>query len=263
MSEVEEPTQDKRERAEEVLGEILRLMGIRARLEVKDLEATAASEHAPAIPASISVALHLDEQVPGVTAGKRSGVIDALQFLSNKIVNRGPEKRWINIGLGAHPEPRVPGRKQEKAPRAPPPPSPPPQAPKAARVQSPAPPPTAEAPPAAPVPERPSRRKERGGRGGGEQDERTAQVTDDPALASLGRMLSQKAAEHGRVYAVLPMTFEDRARLLRAGGDAAGVTAKVEGEGRHRRVVFLPQDPKPMPKLSALPDYDDEDELEE
>ncbi len=120
MSEVEAQTPasggDKRAMAEEVLGEILGLMGIRGRVEVKDVAAKEAEGDRPAVPASISVALHLEEEVPGIVAGKRSQIVDSMQFIANKIVNRGAEKRWINIGIGAHPEPKVPGQKKKPAP---------------------------------------------------------------------------------------------------------------------------------------------------
>jgi hypothetical protein len=59
------------------------------------------------------------------------------------------------------------------------------------------------------------------------------------------------------------MKSEDRARLSRSARGVAGATVKIEGEGRHRRVVFVPANPKPMPKKSAMPDYDDEDDSEE
>ncbi len=59
------------------------------------------------------------------------------------------------------------------------------------------------------------------------------------------------------------MTAAERVNLGRGADGVDGVKVKMEGEGRHRRVVFVPANPKPMPKKSALPDYDEEDELED
>ena len=98
MSEVE----SKRAATEEVLGEILKLMGIRARLEVKELPAKEAEGDRPAVPASISVALHLEEDVPGIVAGKRSQIVESMQFLANKITALGGEPT-----TGARPVPEA------------------------------------------------------------------------------------------------------------------------------------------------------------
>lgn len=271
MSEPEttaEGGRDKRAWAEEVLAEILQRMGVRVRLEVKDLEGTPAEEGRPAMPASISVALHPDEDIPGLHPGKRSQIADSLQFLVNKIVNRGADKRWINIGVGAHPEPRLPGQKpqREKPP------------PREQKEKQPSPPPTAAAAPAAAPAGKGRGAQQKGGRGqkgavapgaegGGqrarEPDERTLEVADDPVLTALGATLAQKAATLGRFYAVTYATLEDRAQLVRGAKGATDVTIKLEGEGRSRRVVFVPANPKPMPKKAAFPDYDVEDDLDD
>ena len=230
---------DKREWAEEVIGDLLRLSGLRARLEVKEIAS-------PVGGMGLSVALFPEEEIAGLQVGKRSPVVESLQFLANKIVNRGPEKKWIAIGVGSHPEPRVPAA---KAPRAEP-------APKAGPNAGAAPAPRAapqSQPSRIPVPERAP----------AEADESSLEVQADPLLEAAGRGLAEKAASTGRYYAVAPMKPEDRARLARGGKGIAGVSVKVEGEGRHRRVVFAPANPKPMPKKSAMPDYDDEDDSEE
>jgi hypothetical protein len=96
-----------------------------------------------------------------------------------------------------------------------------------------------------------------------EIDEWALEVPMDALLEAAGRALAEKASATGRFYAVAPMRAEDRARLARGGKGIAGASIKVEGEGRHRRVVFVPAHPKPMPKKSAMPDYDDEDDSEE
>ena len=89
------PDPAKRELAVQVLTELFRLMDLPGRLEAKD-----------AADGGISVALHLDGPFPGVQAGRRSHVVDAVQFLANKLVNRsGTTKRWISIGVGDTPSP--------------------------------------------------------------------------------------------------------------------------------------------------------------
>src|SRR6185295_12578783 len=85
----------KRARTSEVLEEILRRMDMQGRVEVKD-----------GADGGISVAMFLEGEVPQ-GQGRRSNFVDALQFLANKMVNRpGTSRRWISIGVGAHPEPR-------------------------------------------------------------------------------------------------------------------------------------------------------------
>jgi predicted RNA-binding protein Jag len=251
MSEAEGPTglagAEKSAQAGEVLEEIFKLMGIRARLDVKDVPAREAEPERPATPASISVALHLEEDVPGIAPGKRSQIVDSVQFLANKIVNRGQDKRWINIGIGAHPEPRVPGQKPPKpapqakqpAPSQPAPAAPP--SPRAAKAEA-----KAEARPKRPAP--------------AVEDESQLEAADDAAIQRLGRLLAEKSAQFGRHFGVFPMAAAERMNLTRGSEGVAGTSVKTEGEGRHRRVVFVPANPKPMPKKSALPDYDDEDE---
>ena len=273
---------DKRGQVEGFLGEVLGKMGFAARVEVKDVEERPAAEGQPAIPASISVALFPEGEFPGLTAGKRTPVVESLQFLANKVVNRGPEKQWVNVGVGGHPEPRVPGQKREKPPR-------PERAEKAERAERPERGERAERPERPERPEREAKapspaaegkgekkrdRRERREEGGAprdsapqrqrdrEADESTlaAQLPEDGVMAELGRALAQKSAELGRIYAVTAIGAEDRARLLKAAEQVDFVRGKVEGEGRHRRVVFMPSNPKPMPKKSHIPDYDEEDE---
>lgn len=273
---------DKRAWAEEVLAEILRLMGISARLEVKELPATAAADGKAATQASISVAVFPEGEAPGLQPGKRSPVADALQFLTNKIVNRGADKRWINIGIGAHPEPR--GEKQPRQQQQPQqqaaqaPAQKAAAAPQASGEQ-------AQQPSGAPVTRQEQRqargqKQERGAKEGGgkkekregaaprergerEGDERTLEVEDDPVFTALGRSLAEKAATFGRIYAVLPCSAQERAKLAKGAAGVAEVSVKFEGEGRHRRIAFVPANPKPMPKKSAMPDYDDEEDLDE
>lgn len=235
---------DKRAWAEEVLAELLRLTGLRARLEVREI---ATPQGAPAL----SVALFPEEEIAGVQAGRRSAVVESLQFIANKIVNRGPEKKWIAIGIGSHPEPRAapPLRPARGDPLSRPAPAP-----------APAPKPAASR---APVSGKADRQEKAPAERAAEVDEMALAVDEDPLLEVAGRRLAEKASSTGRLYAVAPMKPEDRARLARAGQGVPGASVRMEGEGRHRRVVFVPAHPKPMPKKSTMPDYDIEDDSEE
>jgi len=235
----------------------------------------------------ISVALFVDGEVPQ-GQGRRSNFVDAIQFLANKIVNRpGTSKRWISIGLGAHPEPRPP---REARPERPPPP-PAQGAPAQHAPAAPAPQAQQAGGPQA-QPQRPPRHQQQqppngrpqgqgarasgpkpaqhghghgpaaGGGGGGapverEPPEATMEVAEDPSMSALAKSLATRSAELGRFYAISPIKPEDRARLLRGAQGVAGVKVKMEGDGRSRRVVFTPDKPTPMPKR-ALPVHDDE-----
>jgi predicted RNA-binding protein Jag len=223
--------EQKRERAREVIAEILRLMELGASLEVKD-----------AADGGISVAVKFDGEVAGVQAGKRSHLIDSLQFIANKLVNRaGTEKRWISIGVGEHPAPRVPAPKPQR----------PAQAPVAAK------PATAAALPAA-APARPTRPAPVAA-----ADETTLEVSEDAELAAVARSLAEKSVKFGRYFALTPMKAEDRARVYRAARAVEGLRVSLEGEGRNRRVVFTPDKPTPMPRRTLPVEMDDdEDELE-
>ncbi|WP_426756096.1 hypothetical protein [Myxococcus sp. Y35] len=230
-----------RGRVEKLLGDILGLMGFPARLDMKD-----------AADGSLSVALHFEPTPPpGVEVGRRSQVVDSLQFLLNKMLHRpGAERRWVMLGAGVHPEPR-----QRREPQAP-----------AAQAAAPAPAaPRAAAQPAAPAPAK-------GGQKGAqaqaakaapaakaEGDERSVTVDEDAALKAAVRQLAEKSAGLGRFYAIAAMKLEDRARVLTSVEGVGGVKVTAEGEGRNRRVVFTPDKPAPLPKRSLLPDDDEDD----
>ncbi|MFB1480509.1 hypothetical protein [Corallococcus sp. RDP092CA] len=243
---------DFRPRVEKLLTDILGLMGFPARLDLLD-----------AADGSLSVALHFESGAPpGVEPGKRSQVLDSLQFLLNKMLHRpGVERRWVMLGAGAHPEPR-PRRDAAAQPQAAAPVA---QVAAAAPAQQPA---RAAAPaPAA----QPQQRSARGGQPQAakpqapakavEADERTLQVEEEPVFREAVRKLAEKSASLGRFYAFAAMKTEDRARALKAVEGVDGVKVAAEGEGRNRRVVFTPAKPAPMPKRSLLPD-DDEDDVD-
>ncbi len=243
---------DLRPRVEKLLTDILGLMGFPARLDFKD-----------ASDGSLAVALHFQgEPPPGVESGKRSQVVDSLQFLLNKMLHRpGTERRFVLVGAGVHPEPRGERLKREQAAAA--------QAPAPAPAPTPAPqqaapPPRAQA--REPKPPRaqqaPAQQPKAAAARGGEADERSLDVPEDAALREVARKLAEKSATLGRFYALVTVKQEDRARVMKAVEGVSGVRVACEGEGRNRRVVFTPEKPAPLPKRSMLPDDDEEDDLE-
>ena len=248
---------DLRPRVEKLLTDILGLMGFPARLDFKD-----------ASDGSLAVAVHFQgEAPPGVESGKRSQVVDSLQFLLNKMLHRpGTERRFVLVGAGVHPEPRGERLKREQA------------AAQVAAAQPPAPAPAAQEAPAAPPPPRAKAPREpKPARGqqapapqakaaaparGGESDERALEVPEDAALREVVRKLAEKSATLGRFYALVTVKQDDRARVMKAVEGVSGVRVSCEGEGRNRRVVFTPEKPAPLPKRSMLPDDDEDDDLE-
>jgi predicted RNA-binding protein Jag len=71
--------------------------------------------------------------------------------------------------------------------------------------------------------------------------------------------MAERSAQLGRFYAIASMTAENRKRVLMAAASVPGVQVRAEGEGRNRRVVFVPAKPVPMPRRAVL-DYGDDDE---
>lgn len=242
-------------RVEKLLGDILGLMGFPARLDMRDSP-----------DGSLSVALHFEAgPPPGVENGRRSQVVDSLQFLLNKMMHRpGVERRWVVLGAGVHPEPR-----QRREPQA-----------AQAQAGAPAPAPTSAAAPAVSAPrpapqasaaQAPAKGNPRGAQAPAARpaasartdgDERSVTVEEDAALRDAARQLAEKSGGLGRFYALAAMKLEDRARVLKAVEGVGGVKVTAEGEGRNRRVVFTPEKPAPLPKRSLLPD-DDEDDFDE
>ncbi|WNG31270.1 hypothetical protein F0U62_50155 [Cystobacter fuscus] len=250
------PGADLRPRVERLLSDILGLMGFPARLDFKE-----------ASDGSLAVALHFQAGAPpGVEMGKRSQVMDSLQFLLNKMLHRpGTERRFVLLGAGVHPEPRGERAKREPAPAAPAaaaPPAPRAPAPAPARpAKAAAPAPAKAAAPAQARAAAPAQSKAAPARPV-EADERTLEVAEDATLRAAARALAEKSSSLGRVYALVTMKQEDRARVLKAVSDVPGLKVACEGEGRNRRVVFTPDKAAPLPKRSILPADDDEDDLE-
>ncbi len=221
---------EKREWAARVVSEILQHLGLSSRLELKD-----------AADGGISIAVQLDGELPGVQPGKRSHVLDALQFLANKIVNRpGSERRWISIGIGGHPETRA---REVRRPA--------PESPAAAAG--------ANAPAPRSTPQKNGRPAPSPAPKVSEDDEKSLLPTEDAELAAAARGMAQKASTRGRFFAIVGMKREDRARVLRATEGIAGVKISAEGVGRNRRVVFTPENPTPVTKAS-LPMAEEEEQ---
>ncbi len=233
---------DKRPEVEALLGGIFERMEYPARLEFKDMP-----------DGGLGVAVHFDGELPGIAPSKRSYLVDCIQFLVNKVVNRpNVEKRWVTLGVNAFPEPRPP--KGEANPNPPPPRA---SVPKAVPAAA---PPTNSAkkpqtPPAgakAATPAHAGRKHE--------ADEVSLNVEPTAVMTRLGTGLAEKAAKFGRFYAVTLLGPEDRARVLKAASAVKGQSVKVEGEGHFRRVTFSPEKPVPMAKKQVMPDFDDEAE---
>ncbi|AEI63677.1 hypothetical protein [Corallococcus macrosporus] len=238
-------SEELRGRVEKLLGDILGLMGFPARLDMKD-----------AADGSLSVALHFEPAPPpGVEVGRRSQVVDSLQFLLNKMLHRpGAERRWVMLGAGVHPEPRQRREPQQAAAAqgAAPAAAPAPSAPRAAAAAAPAPAKGGQRGAQAPAAKAAPASK-------GEADERSVTVEEDAALTAAVRQLAEKSGGLGRFYAIAAMKLEDRARVLTSVEGVGGVKVSAEGEGRNRRVVFTPDKPAPLPKRSMLPDDDEDD----
>lgn len=219
--EVSPPAVDRTAQAAGVLRELLRLADVPATLDVKDTA-----------DGGISIALALGAELPGVALGRRGTFVDALQFLVNKLTHRpGSERRWVSLGLGEHPAPRLPrpprGADGNGAARHAPPQRNVPAVPAAAVPLE-----------AAPAPIRPPALVEAP----------VVEVREDPELTRAARALAEASALTGRYYGVVALSEEDRARMVRAVADVPGVRAVVEGEGRLRRLVFTPDRPTPMPR---------------
>jgi predicted RNA-binding protein Jag len=245
---------DLRPRVEKLLTDILGLMGFPARLDFKD-----------ASDGSLAVALHFQgEAPPGVESGKRSQVVDSIQFLLNKMLHRpGTERRFVLVGAGVHPEPRSERLKREQATAQAAPAQAPAPAPAPAPQQAAPPPRAPREPKPARAPQAPAQQpKAAAAARGGEADERSLEVPEDAALREVARKLAEKSASLGRFYALVTVKQDDRARVMKAVEGVSGVRVSCEGEGRNRRVVFTPEKPAPLPKRSMLPDDDEDDDSE-
>lgn len=245
---------DKRAESEQLLADVFRLMEYPAKLEFKDMP-----------DGSLGVNVHFEGgELPGVTPGKRSVVVDSVQFWLNKVVNRpNTPRRWVNLAVDSWPEPRPQnGQQQPKAqtpangaPAAAKP------APPAPRASAPAPQKEGAAPQKKPEqkPAHPPKQEHSKHRGA---DERQLTPAADPLMTAAGKLLAEKSAKLGRLYGVMGLTPDARALMLKAAEGVKGVTAKAEGEGHWRRLVMVPEKLTVIPKKQVMPDYDDDEEDE-
>lgn len=239
---------DKRPQVQALLTDIFALMSLPVRLDFTDLP-----------DGSLGVALHVDGEHPDLAPSKRNNVVDSIQFLVNKVVNRpNAPRRWVNLGLNDFPQPR-------KAPRplaVPGIPGVPAVAPVAAisaphavagrsseaqqapRGKAPAQP--TPVPRASPAP--------------ANQLQPPTPVSIDPVWAALGKALAQKSVALGRSYGVMRLSAEARASMVQACAGLPGLAVKSEGEGPWRRVAFRPEKLTPLPKKNVMPDYGDGEE---
>lgn len=267
---------EKRSQTQALLSGILERMEYPATLDFKDMP-----------DGGIGVAVHFDGALPGITPGKRSFLVDSLQFLLNKAINRPQHpKRWISLGVNAFPEPRPPrpegtqgGGANAGAPQASPS-APAAAAPKASAPQAqtkgnvqgqgqgkPAQNGQHGKPQGQPAPQKGAtpqgtKAHERGHDKPrrAEADEASLAPAEDANVTRLATLLAQKSAAKGRTYGVMLLSPDDRARMLKAAAAVPGQRVKVEGEGHFRRVVFVSEKPVPMPKKAPMPDFDDEEE---
>jgi len=242
--------QDKRPQVETLLTDVFRLMEYPAKLEFKDMP-----------DGSLGVAVHFEGELPGITPGKRSYLLDCVQFWLNKVVNRpNVPRRWVNLGVDSFPEPRAPGSpvmSREAAPQ------PAPAAPVQKQAQKPQVPPQQQKKhekhekhetPANGAHSHQQRKKD--------VDERTLAAPADPRMSAVGKLLAEKSAKHGRLYGVMLLNPEARSLMLKAADEVKGVKAKAEGEGHWRRLVMVPDNLTVISKKQVMPDYDDDEEDE-
>ncbi len=239
----------KQEQVQTLLSGIFERMMYPARFEFKDMA-----------DGGLGVAVHFTGELPGITPGKRSYLIDCIQFLVNKVVNRpNVEKRWVTLGINAYPEPRG-QRPEPPAPSASPAPSRPQataskQGSVAKAPASPEQPQQTARKPADPRVSAPSHQQRRGH----EPDEKPLKVEPTPQMTRLGKTMAEKAAKFGRFYALPLLSADDRARVMNSAAEVKGVSLKAEGEGYFRRVVFTPAQPVVITKKQVMPDYEDDE----
>lgn len=231
-----------RPQVEALLADVFKLMEYPAKLDFKDMP-----------DGSLGVAVHFEGgELPGITPGKRSYLVDSVQFWLNKVVNRpNVPRRWVNLGVNGFPEPRAPQQQQAQPPTD--------ASPSRGEAKTPAAP---EAKSARKGDEKrhDDKKQHERPRRDGQPDERSLKPAPDARITAVAKSLAEKSAKLGRVYAVMGLTGEQRALMLQAGDEVKGQKAKAEGEGHWRRLVFVPDKLTPISKKQVMPDYDDEDD---
>jgi predicted RNA-binding protein Jag len=231
---------EKKSLTEPWLTELFKLMEYPAKFEFKDLE-----------DGSLGVALHFDGNLPGITPGKRTWLVECMQFILNKVVNRPHlPRRWVNLGVNDFPLPRMPKPPPEpRAPKVAAPPQAPARHQSANPAHAPRPAVDLNAPPP-PAREKPPR------------IDKPGSVSSIPEWTILGQTLAEKSAKHGRYYGVMLLSHDNRARLSKAAMSVNGCRTRIEGEGHWTRVVFSPDKPVIIAKRQVMPDYGAGDEEE-
>ncbi len=242
---------NKTPQVETMLKDILGMMDYPATLEFQDMP-----------DGALGVALRFtDTSLPGISQGRRSYLVDCLQFLVNKAVNRpNTPRRWVSLGVNAFPEPRA--SKGESASSQGTPSSSGISATKLSvaaplvksnssdrstgpRISAPV---KSSAPPTHAVKASPDR----------SSDEKNLNPSPDAASTRLATTLASKSVSFGRTYGVMLLSMDDRSRFLKATSGVRGVTVFAEGEGHWRRVVFRPDTLTPISRKLAMPDYDED-----
>ncbi len=227
-----EPESPKRAQVEQYLRGVFSRLSIDAKFEFSDLA-----------NGGLGVSVDGANEVLKGPEGKRNHLLESLQYLVNKSVNKsGANRRWVTLSLNGLSVGET-DKKQRNKREAPPAPPSRPAAPARGEGRR---------------PERPNARARSQPQNTG-PDESQATVAPDETWSVLGLQLAQKAAKYGRVYAVLGLNFDDRARMLLAAKQTTDQRTYVEGEGHFRRVVFQPKTLAPLPKRVPMPDYDEEE----
>lgn len=204
---------DHREVATSFLRTVFKLMDYPAQLDFKDME-----------DGALGVSLHFDSEPPGIRAGKRTHLVDCIQFILNKAVNRpSVPRRWINLDVDRFPELKSPKNGVRPASVA--------SAPESATPRTKASPPSPLA------------------------TQEDVVVTEDPNWTKVSIALAQKVVALNAPIAVMMHGAEDPARAMKAIQGIAGVRVDAEGAGAWRRLVFRPTAAPSRPK----PVDDDED----
>jgi len=168
----------------------------------------------------LAVALHValaDSPLKAPVGQKRSPLLNALQFLLNKLLQRSPEGvqasaptvRKVLLGIGEFPPRRLSARPLLAQPQA----------------------------------QEEEAVEEAQGLLPGEKTEQ---------LSALASSLAQKSVSLGRVYAVLFLSRPQRSCMQQAASTTGGLRVFSEGEAHWSRLVFEPQRPAPMPQKSRI-----------
>jgi predicted RNA-binding protein Jag len=206
VSVVSTETLKKRAYIAQVLSELLRLMGQgEVPLEFEERE-----------EGQLAVALHIaseDSALKASTGQKRAPLLNALQFLLNRLLKRKAETTQdsalgcgkVLLGVNGFPQKALPPPPEETE--------------------------TEMSSEEAPLP---------------------LQQDKEEQLSAIATALAQKCVVHGRVYAVLLLSRTQRACMRQAASKINGLRAFCEGEAHWSRLVVEPNKPVPMPQKNRI-----------